>query len=114
MGWHNDYNYDKSYNWQCKKGFIIPLEWYENAGTQFTEFTYNKKIVIIDKNNNFQDVDTKELIKENIIKHTRKFTTYKWMKNKIITFSSDVIHRATPNKDKQQFKLSLNALGYAK
>ena len=110
VGWHNDYNYDVDYKLQCKKGFIVPLEWYENAGTQFTEFTYNKKIVII--GNKFQDVDTKEFVKDNILEHTNNFITYKWQKNKMITFSSDVIHRATPSKDTSKFKLSINALGY--
>lgn len=110
VGWHNDYNYDADAQKQCKKGFIIPLEWYENAGTQFTEFTYDKKIIPI--GDKFQDVDTKEFITENILEHTKEFTTYKWMKNKIITFSSDVIHRAKPCKDKSKFKLSINALGY--
>lgn len=110
VGWHNDYNYDIDYKLQCKKGFIIPLEWYEDAGTQFTEFSYNKKIVII--GDKFQDVETKEFIKDNILKHTTDFITYKWQENKMITFSSDIIHRATPSKDINKFKLSINALGY--
>lgn len=110
VGWHNDYNYDRNYQLQCKKGFIVPLEWYEDAGTQFTEFTFNKKIVII--GDKFQDVDTKEFIRENILEHTNDFITYKWQKNTIISFSSDVIHRATPSKDISKFKLSINGLGY--
>ena len=110
VGWHNDYNYDIDYKLQCKKGFIIPLEWYEDAGTQFTEFSYNKKIVII--GDKFQDVETKEFIKDDILKHTTDFITYKWQENKMITFSSDIIHRATPSKDINKFKLSINALGY--
>ena len=106
VGWHNDYNYDIDYKLQCKKGFIIPLEWYEDAGTQFTEFSYNKKIVII--GDKFQDVETKEFIKDNILKHTTDFITYKWQENKMITFSSDIIHRATPSKDINKFKLSIS------
>lgn len=110
VGWHNDYNFDKEHNLQCKKGFIIPLEWYDNAGTQFTNLTYNKKIVIM--GNRFQNVDTKKFITENILEKINNFTTYKWKKNKLITFSSDVIHRATPNSDTDRFKLSINALGF--
>lgn len=111
VGWHNDYNYDSNYKLQCKKGFIVPLEWYEDAGTQFTEFTYNRKIVIMG-GGKFQDVETKQFIEEDILKHTNNFITYKWQENKMITFSSDVIHRATPSKNTNKFKLSLNALGY--
>jgi len=62
--------------------------------------------------NRFQNVDTKKFITENILEKINNFTTYKWKKNKLITFSSDVIHRATPNSDTDRFKLSINALGF--
>jgi len=113
VGWHNDYNYDANTKLQCKKGFIIPLKWYKNAGTQFTEYTFNKKIVI-KEDEKFQVVDTGEFLNENILEHINEFITYKWQENKIITFSSDVLHRATPSKYNRKYKLSINALGYVK
>ena len=65
-------------------------------------------------NNTIDNLNRLEIrfIEEDILKHTNNFITYKWQENKMITFSSDVIHRATPSKNTNKFKLSLNALGY--
>lgn len=110
VGYHNDNN--KNGKSLCKKGFIIPLEWSHDTSTEFTNLSCPKKI-IKKGYNQWHDVEAKKDYYSAIpFKEVGSIDNFSWQKNKIIFFDSDRIHRSSPYYATNQYKISINALGY--
>lgn len=113
--YHNDRNIDQGK--LCHKGLIIPLEWNASStvGTIMTNCRHDKKVVY--DGNNWREVLTTitndaKILTDDKFSNMLDTDHFEWKDNSIIFFDSDVLHRASEFTEQDDYKISINALGY--
>ncbi len=112
-GLHNDRNYFSHLQERCERGLLIPLSWTGSTPkTKFYDLLIEQKVNWTGKA--FKTLDGV------VVAHPPHFLSgdsheMEWKKNEVIFFDSRQIHEACPfGGSPDDYKLSINALGYSK
>ena len=110
-GLHNDRNYFEELNEQCERGFVLPLKMKGEHSTEFYDIFIEQKVnlkgqFLANLEGDRVDCDLTEL---------NSPTSLKWSEGQLVMFDAKQVHcSGNFDSSKEEFKISLNGLGYRK